>query len=437
MNRAFRTIWDSEFFRNVATLISGTSLAQAFSVVIYIVLSRIYTEEDFGVFGLYMNILNITIIFATAKYELAILLPKSEKESFNLLGLSSLISVSVSLLLMVLVVSLNPLLCKWFGSDQISVWLYFIPLSTLLVGWFTSFRNYSNRQKRYKLIAGANIGQSVSNSLMKLGLGFLIAGAAGLIFGVIFGQLVGFLIFLVVHWRYNASKIAWIKWSEMKRLGKQYSLFPRYNMWQGLINNLSGAFPVFILSAYFSTGIAGFYTFGYMILYRPVNLIANAFYQVMFQRFVEKQHQEASILNEVKLFIKRTFQVLIIPFVLMGFFAPQVFGFIFGSAWVEAGRYAQILLPWIFMVSLVMPLSFIPDLYKKQRVAMFIDGVKLLARLGGLAVGVIMDSVYMGLILYSGLSTMVIAYSLIWYIRLVKSHPPAGNAESYTKSSNG
>ena len=208
----------------------------------------------------------------------------------------------------------------------------------------------------------------------------------------------------------------------MRRLGKQYSLFPKYNMWQGLINNFSGALPVFIFSSFFSTAIAGIYTFGYMILYRPVSLVANAFYQVMFQRFVEKQHQEASILNEVKLFIKRTFQVLIIPFILMGFFAPQVFGFIFGSDWVEAGRYAQILLPWIFMVSLVMPLSFIPDLYKKQRVAMIIDGVKLVARLGGLIVGVIMDSVYMGLILYSGLSTLVIAYSLIWYIHLVKSH---------------
>lgn len=425
MNRVFRTIWNSEFFRNVATLISGTSLAQAFSVVIYIVLSRIYTEEDFGVFGLYMNILNIVVIFATAKYELAILLPKSDRESFNLLGLSGLISLTVSLLLLVLAVSFNPLICRWLGSEQISVWLYFIPLSTLLVGWFTSFRNYSNREKRYKLIAGANIGQSFSNSLMKLGLGFLIAGAAGLIFGVIFGQLAGFLVFFVVHWRFNRSRISWIKWSEMKRLGRKYKLFPRYNMWQGLINNLSGAFPVFILSSFFSTGIAGYYTFGYMVLYRPVNLVANAFYQVMFQRFVEKKHQNRSMRSEVLLFLKRTTQVLLLPFIVAGLFFPEIFGFIFGDKWIEAGRYAQIILPWIFMVSLVMPLSFIPDLYKKQRVAMIIDGIKLLARLGGLVAGVILENVYIGLALYSGLSTIMIGYSLIWYLQLVKTEPPS------------
>ena len=121
----------------------------------------------------------------------------------------------------------------------------------------------------------------------------------------------------------------------------------------------------------------------------------------------------------------------------MGFFAPEVFSFIFGADWQEAGRYAQILLPWIFMVSLVMPLSFIPDLYRKQRVAMIIDGIKLVARLGGLIVGVILNNVYIGLALYSGLSTLVIGYSLIWYLRLVREHPPEEGVESYMEDRNG
>lgn len=210
----------------------------------------------------------------------------------------------------------------------------------------------------------------------------------------------------------------------MIRLGRKYILFPKYNLWQGLINNVSGAFPVFILSSYFSTGIAGFYTFGYMILYRPVNLVANAFYQVMFQRFAEKTHGNDPMGPEVRLFIKRNIQVMLLPFIIAGIFFPEIFEFVFGSKWIEAGRYARILLPWIFMVSLVMPLSFIPDLYRKQRVAMIIDGIKLLARLGGLVVGVILENVYIALALYSGLSTLMIGYSLVWYLRLVKTAPP-------------
>ena len=76
------------------------------------------------------------------------------------------------------------------------------------------------------------------------------------------------------------------------------------------------------------------------------------------------------------------------------------------------------------MVSLVMPLSFIPDLYRKQRVAMIIDALKLLARLVGLVVGVILENVYIALALYSGLSTLIIGYSLFWYLQLVRAAPP-------------
>ena len=422
MFQAFRKIWHNEFFKDVATLISGTTFAQAFSVVIYVVLSRIYTEEDFGVFGLYMNILSIALIFSTAKYELAILLPRSDRESVNLLGLSGAISITVSLILLFIVLLFNSLICEWLGSDEISPWLYYIPFSTLLVGLFTSFRNYSNRQKRYKLIAGANIAQSLGNSLLKLGLGLAIAGAAGLIFGVVFGQLVGFLLLLVVFIRTNRQKWSWLKLSEMRRLGKEYILFPRYNMWQGLVNNLSGALPVFILSSWFSTGIAGIFTFGYMVLYRPVNLVATAFYQVFFQRFSERQRAGQPILSEIRLFLTRTIQWLIVPFVVFGIFAPGIFGFLFGERWIEAGKYAQIMLPWIFMVSLTMPLSFIPDLYRKQREALFIDSIRLAGRLAGLVTGVVMESVYLGLALYSGVSAVMILYSLAWYIRLVKKN---------------
>jgi len=423
MLRALRDTWKSDFFRNVATLISGTTFAQAFSILIYLVLSRIYTEEDFGVFGIYMNILNITIIFSTAKYELAILLPREERESVNLLGLSGLVSVLVGLVLLFPVFFLRDQIAGWLGSEEIAGWLWFIPLSTMLVGLFQSLRNYSNREKRYRLIAGANIAQSLGNSLMKLGLGLVIAGAAGLIFGVVFGQVTGFLVFFALHLFHNRHKWGWLQWSEMKRLARQYSLFPRFNMWQGLINNVSGAMPVFIFSSYFSTGIAGLYTFGYMVIYRPVSLVANAFYQVMYQRFVEKQHGEKPILPEVKIFLGRTIRWLVVPFAVFGIFAPSIFGFLFGEEWVEAGRYARIILPWIFMVSLVMPLSFIPDLYKKQRVAMIIDGIKLVGRLGALAVGVALESVYLGLALYSGVSALVILISLLWYLKLLKENP--------------
>ena len=430
MIRALRNIWKNEFFKNVATLISGTTFAQAFSVIIYVVLSRIYTEEDFGVFGLYMNTLNIVVIFSTARYDQAILLPRSDRDSMNLLGLSGLISIGVSLLLLLLFLPLNSVICRWLGSDEISTWLYLVPLSTLLVAWFTIFKNHANREKQYRLIAGANIGQSIGNSLTKLGIGFIVAGAAGLIIGALIGQMLGFMVFIVMLLPSMRKRLSWLSFSEMRRLGRKYSKFPKFNMWQALINNLSAAFPVFIFSSFFSTTIAGFYTFGFMIIHRPVHLVTSAFYQVMFQRFVEKGHRKEPILPELYLFIKRAIQLLLLPFILMGIFAPEIFGFVFGENWTEAGVYARFMLPWIFMMGLAMPLAFMPDMYQEQRKALIIDGIRLILRLIGLGVGVAQNSIYLALVLFSGASTLMIGVNLIWYIRLAKNLPPTDISEA-------
>ena len=41
----------SEFSRNVLTLMTGTTIAQAIPIAISPILTRIYTPEDFGLFA--------------------------------------------------------------------------------------------------------------------------------------------------------------------------------------------------------------------------------------------------------------------------------------------------------------------------------------------------------------------------------------------------
>jgi hypothetical protein len=52
-------------------------------------------------------------------------------------------------------------------------------------------------------------------------------------------------------------------------------------------------------------------------------------------------------------------------------------------------------------------------------------------------VGVALENVYIGLALYSGMSTLLIGYSLLWYIRLVKSNPPGDHFSGTFETSNG
>jgi O-antigen/teichoic acid export membrane protein len=413
-------IFKREFFKNVATLVSGTTFVQVIAILIYPVLSRIYTPEDFGLFGLYMSIISITAIMGTGKYEMAVMLPKKDSDAFNLLGFLALIAVAVSLLILVCVVLFNTPISFLLGNEQIGPWLWFIPLSTLLIALFQGFKYYSNRHKKYRLITAANMGQSLTNSAGKITIGPFVPGPAGLIAGTILGQLGGFMIFMGRAFKNTGGLKTGLSWARMKPLAREYSLFPRYNMLQGVLNNFSSAIPVFVFNSYFTTAIAGFYTMGYTLLHRPINLLATAFFQVLSQRIIEKHNRHERIYPDIRKFLFKLLQTVVIPFILVVVFAPVIFRVILGPEWEEAGRYTQIIIPWLFATCLTMPLSFIPDMFRRQRKALILDVVKFVLRVIAMIIGIIQKDVYLGLLLYSLSSTLMIMISLLWYISLVK-----------------
>lgn len=413
-------IFRGEFLKNVATLISGATFVQVVAILIYLILSRIYTPEDFGVFGLYMSIVSITGILATGKYEMAVLLPKQDSDSLALLKLMGFISVGFSIFLLFPVIFLNKFICRILNNDGISVWLYFIPLSTLLVGLFQGMKVYSNRFKEYRIITAANIIQSLTNSAGKLVIGPLVAGPAGLVIGSVLGETTGAATFIGRFLKRQRVKREIVESSRMIDMAKKYNLFPRFNMIQSVINNFSGSLPIFVFSSFFTPAITGFFTMGYSIVYRPVNMVATAFYQVLGQRTIEKHNQRIRLYPDIKKFLHGLLKLVTIPFLLVALFAPAIFRIALGQEWEEAGKYTQIIIPWFFATCLTMPLSFIPDMFMRQKKAMVLDLIKFILRGISLAVGVWQNDVYLGLMLFSIASTVMIMYSLLWYISLVR-----------------
>ena len=100
----------SEFARNVLTLMTGTTIAQAIPIAISPILTRIYTPEDFGIFALYMSMASILSVVATGRYELAIMLPKKDEDAINIVALSLIISFLVSFIALLIVFFLMMLL---------------------------------------------------------------------------------------------------------------------------------------------------------------------------------------------------------------------------------------------------------------------------------------------------------------------------------------
>jgi O-antigen/teichoic acid export membrane protein len=274
--------------------------------------------------------------------------------------------------------------------------------------------------KRFRTMTAASLGQSLTNSTVKVGAGFLAAGPFGLIMGSICGQIAGFFMFLQNFLKHDRSRISTINRGDMKSLAKEYYRFPKFNMLHGVTNNFSGNLPVFVLISWFSSATAGLYSFGLTMIFRPMSLVTTAFSQVFSQRVITKENKGLAILPDVRRLLVKMFQFSFIPFGIVAIFAPQIFKFVFGPEWETAGIYTRILIPWLFLVFLSAPFSFLPDLFKVQRTALFIDIVKLAVRILALVAGVYTGDVVRTLVFFSTGSLIVTGFQLIWLYSLAR-----------------
>ena len=124
----------SEFSRNVLTLMTGTTIAQAIPIAISPILTRIYTPEDFGVVALFMAIVMIFGSIISARYEFAIMLPEKEVDAINLVALSILIMIIISFTLFMIIIFNIDLFTKLLKNNELRLWLYFIPLIVFFWG---------------------------------------------------------------------------------------------------------------------------------------------------------------------------------------------------------------------------------------------------------------------------------------------------------------
>ncbi|MGN1239473.1 MAG: oligosaccharide flippase family protein, partial [Paludibacteraceae bacterium] len=75
MKEQIRKIARSELVRNSAKLLSANVIAQAIGLLVYPILTRLYSPEDFGLLNLFLSIGGVLVLLSTAEYQYAIVLP--------------------------------------------------------------------------------------------------------------------------------------------------------------------------------------------------------------------------------------------------------------------------------------------------------------------------------------------------------------------------
>ena len=361
----------SEFSKNVLTLITGSTIAQAILIAISPILTRLYTPEDFGVLALFVAITSIFGSIANGRYELAIMLPKKDEDAINIFALGFIINVFITLMLFIIILIFHDKIVELLKNREISIWLYFIPISVFLMGIFNLLNYFNNRMKQYKDLAKANVYKSIGGAIIQLSLGLLKAGAIGLITGQIFSQIItNTKLFFNIK---NLNLFKHVNKLKILAFAKRYKDFPEFSMWAGLLNSLSTYLINILISLFFSVKTLGFYSLAQRMLGMPSVLIGSSISQVYFKEAVLEKQQTGKSITAFIFTFKKLLLMSLVVFGLLFFFVEDIFAFIFGEEWRIAGKYAKILLLFYMVRFVSSSLSITTTIFEKQRMALFIN----------------------------------------------------------------
>jgi O-antigen/teichoic acid export membrane protein len=414
---------NGSFARNVLTLMTGTTIAQAIPIAIAPILTRIYTPEDFGIFALYLSIASIIAVTATGGYESAIMLPQKNEDAVNLMVLSIMITCVVSFLAFLIVFIFNTQITNLLGNEEISNWLYFIPFMVLFTGIYQSLNYWLNRKQQYKRLATSRIVQSGGTAITNLTVGFSGLGVSGLVGGQLLGQGVATAFLAKMVWFNDKKNLKNCNKLKIFVMAKRYIDFLKYSIWSSLLNTMSFQILSIFLSKIFGLTVLGYYSLVFRFLNLPLSIIGSSISQVYFEQSTKHKQYFG---NNRKIFIsivKKLSFISIIIFLPLFFIVEDMFVVIFGSQWREAGLYAQILLPLLCIRFISSTLSMTMTIYEKQLSGLLVNVTLLVAILTIFIIASLTNiDIKTFLILYVVVMSILYSIFLYYYFLLAKGN---------------
>jgi len=407
----------SEFSRNVLTLMTGTTIAQAIPIAITPILTRIYTPEDFGLFALYMGIASIISVIATGRYELAVMLPKKDTDAIQIVYLSLIVTICMGLFSLFIVYYFNAKIASLLASEDIANWLYLTPISVFFSGVYQTFNYWFNRQRQYNVLGQNRIVQNSTTAVINLGAGFTNIGVGGLIWGYIFGQIVAVIYMIYLFLKDKLGDLGSLNKLKIIALGKQYIGHIKYNSLSALIDTFRVNGIYILLNKLFSGEILGFYFLSYKVLQLPMGLVGSSISQVFFQKI----SRESKLYELTKKFVFRMFFIASIPLGIIFIFGEEIFTFVFGEHWAIAGEISRILVPWIILSFVASPLASIYIKLDKLKLLLGLSSTYFLMSIVSIIIGYIyVEDILKTLIIFSMLNSIFLLIYILITLGMLK-----------------
>lgn len=322
------------FLKKAVKFGGGVILAQLITAASIPFLSRIYSPEEFSLFGLYFSISAILVVFVTLKLET--LLPKEENIQEKLPAV-----ITVAIMTFFPLIAIAFLILTIISNDIKIInifWAFSIVLASVTFNLFNIINILNVRKNQISKVNVSRVSRSIFSIIFQ---GLLYSVKGGLFLGEILGRFFG-LIMLSKRDYYK------INFSDSKKLIKDKINYIKYVVSSNLFNTLGlNIYPIIVLMFYDPILIGKFF-FVQKLLSAPVTIFAqsisisilgdfNKIIRINKEKLIKKLHIISLIF----------FLVSLVIFFIFGFFLKYWEVYLFGNDWEGIYKFVFILIPFL------------------------------------------------------------------------------------------
>jgi lipopolysaccharide exporter len=411
----------SEFLSNTAFLIGGTIFAQALPFVFSPLISRLFTPEDFSVYGVFISLYSILGTVLSLKYDTAIMLPDDLNKAKNLVILCLLITIVLSFLSFLFVLFFGKYLIDSMNFQLWSNWLLLIPLSAFFLSINNILINWYNKNKQYNIISLNKISRNALLAGFNIAFGLITYGHCGLIFSQLFSDGLAACYYFMTYYFKALNRKNDINFCSLKKVAALYKDFPFFTLPSTLLDNFSTQLPILLITYFFPSSKSGSYFFAVRILAIPVAVIGFAYGHTFFQKFVSYVNNENY--RGARKFLYQSwlllFSLISLPAVVVIFWGEPLFSFIFGSEWSESGSISSILIFYIMFSFISSPTSSTYISLRMQKQNFFFGILVLAYRFISFYIGYLRNDFYLALKILVIMEIIeIVIYNSVVLIRL-------------------
>lgn len=376
----------SLYRKRLLTLMSGNAAGQVITVAISPILTRLYTPEAFGQFGIFLSLVAILSVFATLRFERGIVVAGSAREQRSLLLMISILSAVAGGVLTVISLGI-PL--EWLqdnASTHLTVlrsWGGIIGLAVTLTGLEIALRHLALKRGHFGVMAASRVGHSGVQ-----GGGQTAMGLAGWQMGLTLGAVLS-LAFRVCWLAYALSrdlKLAFrTSLANVRAAWRRNKDFPKYMIAASLCTSLISQGLMVLGGALASAAVVGQLYLAHRMLVLPMSLLTRSVTDVNFKEF-----SEMDVLRIRHIYLSRVKRLIYWgtgPFLVAFLVSPFIYPFVFGDEWQAAGRFAQLLIPGLWVQFSVSPFGPIFWILKRNSLFLGLSVARLIILFSGMGGG--------------------------------------------------